>query len=480
MTLSGSFWNFWSHTSQAPPKPRRRTAVLTEQYVETIGGGSKDAFSTPPCFDPAIGDPRLPVELTVHIVLLAAREIALESQGDDSDASASQRLLDLARVNRVCHRAILSTFLLPNLTLYGMHQIRAFAISLDKDRLGTRALARSRVDTLTLRAPSLASLKEGYKRALFDASQAQSHFEKDLIPFIRILLRHCTSIKALHLEGVPHGLTGPLHAISWQLKEFACLIGHYGRDLKQDFWLPDRWTSLTELQLHGPQFRLTPTTACALASLPRLKKLALIVPVIITCPTNLPPESMDTWLGRDSKLGINPLQILIDRSTSLEYLLLVGHGERDYVGNTAKDRMWLSNLRFPLTNSERKVRLELVTAIRRYERSSDDEVGQARTRVHPCEVSAWMMGCVRRGLHWFENEQGVRGGRGKEELDHWVETFELLDRGPSTTATSAMMSRTGSNNTPARRTQQQQQRVNEAIDAVDMLSDDDEGSSDEA
>ncbi|SOV09605.1 uncharacterized protein UDID_08669 [Ustilago sp. UG-2017a] len=463
MTLSGSFWNFWSHTSQAPPKPRRRTAVLTEQYVETMGGGSKDAFSTPPCFDRVIGDPRLPVELTVHIVLLAAREVALESQGDDSDASASQRLLDLARVNRVCHGAILSTLLLPNLTLYGMHQIRAFAISLDKDRLGTRALARSRVHTLTLRAPSLASLKEGYKRALFDASQAQSHFEKDLIPFIRILLRHCTSIKALRLEGVPHGLTNLLHSICWQLEEFACLIGHYGRDLKQDFWLPDRWTSLTELQLHGPQFRLTATTACALASLRQLKKLALIVPVIIRCPINLPPEWMDTWLGRDSKLGINPLQILIDRSTSLEYLLLVGHGERDYVGNTAKDRMWLSNLGFPLTNSERKVRLKLVTAIRRYERSSDDEVGQARRRVHPCEVSAWMMGRVRRGLHWFENEQAVRGGRGKEELDHWIESFELLDRGPPAHSTTTAES------------------VNQAIDAVDMLSDDDdEGSWDEA
>ncbi|KAJ1020249.1 hypothetical protein NDA18_005848 [Ustilago nuda] len=466
MTLSGSFWNLASHTCQAPSKPRRRTAVLTEQYVETIGGGSKDAFSTPSCFDAAIGDPRLPVELTVDIVLLVAREIALESQGDESDASASQRLLDLARVNRVCHGAILSTLLLPKLTLYGMHQIRAFAISLDKDRLGIRALGRRRVHTLTLRRPRLASLKEGYKGALFDASQAQSHFEKDLLPFIRILLRYCTSIKALHLEGVPHGLTAPLEAISWQLEEFSCLIGHYGRDLKQDFWLADRWTSLTELQLHGPQLRLTATTACALGSLRQLKKLALIVPVIIACRSNLSSESMDTWLRRDSKLGINPLQILIDRSTSLEYLLLVGHGEKDYVGNTAKHRIWLSNLGIPLTNSQGKLRVKLVTAIRRYERNSDGEVGQARTRVHPCEVSAWMMGRVQRGLHWFENEEAVRASSSKEQLDYWVETFELLDRGASTTATSA--GRTGSNNTPARHTrQQQQQRVNEAIDAVE-------------
>lgn len=198
-----------------------------------------------------------------------------------------------------------------------------------------------------------------------------------------------------------------------------------------------------------------------------------MVPGIIPSISNFPPESMDLSRGLDSMLRINTLQILIDRCTTLEHLLLVGHAEKDYIGNTTQLRMWLSNLCTSLGDADHKVRLELVTAIRRYE-GSDDQVGPSRTRVHPCEVSAWMMSRAQKGLHWFET-QPHDARLGKEELDYFVETFEFLDRTPSTTAaTSAMMSRTGSNSTPARQLgAQQQQRVNQAIEAVDMLSDQD-------
>uniref|UniRef100_V5EAH0 Uncharacterized protein n=1 Tax=Kalmanozyma brasiliensis (strain GHG001) TaxID=1365824 RepID=V5EAH0_KALBG len=62
--------------------------------------------------------------------------------------------------------------------------------------------------------------------------------------------------------------------------------------------------------------------------------------------------------------SINPIQILIDRCPSLEMLLLVGHAESDYVGFTEKYRRWLRRLRRPRLN-DTKVRLELVTVLRR-------------------------------------------------------------------------------------------------------------------
>ncbi|SPO30513.1 uncharacterized protein UTRI_06443 [Ustilago trichophora] len=468
MTLSDSLWSFarlgssWSH-SVPPPKPRRRTAIYTQQHIETIGGGSDASILLPPVpQDSTIGNPRLPLELIVHVILLAAQDISLQVA-----STSTAQLLELARVNRASHRAVLSIFLLPNLRLYGMHHIRAFAISLDKDRLGIRDLARSRVSTLTLRARSLSSFSHGYGPALFDASQAQVHFEKHLVPFIRLVLSHCTSLQTLHIEAVPRGLSRALTSISPQLHEFSCLMGHYGADLDKDFWLPNRWTNLTHLQLHGPRFRITPDTARMLSSLPALKKLALVVPMIVASATQSSSQDLD----------VNPLQTLIDLHPTLELLLLVGHAERDYVGYTEKYRHWMRNLRYPRLGSSTLCRVELVTALRRSssmeeEEEEQEEVAASRLRVHPCEVSAWMMGRSQQGIQWFDGED--EGG----ELDFWVESFQLADSHPSSssataTTTSVTMSRTASH---ARQNRLHQQRVADAIEAADMLSSDDEGS----
>lgn len=477
MTLPESFWSFarltesWKH-SATPLKPRRRTAVFTQQHIETIGGASDDYVSPP---DPTLGVPRLPVELIVQIVLQAAHELVLNNQ-----QASSARLLELARVNRVCHRAILFTLLLPDLHLYGLQQIRAFAISLDKNRLGIRNLSRNGVRSLTFRARSLHSLQHGYGPALFDASQAQSHFEKDLLPFIRIILSHCESLQDLRIEGVPRGLQRSLGALSTRLDAFDCLMGHYGGDLDRDFWLPNRWTNLTALQLHGPRFRFTPHAAAALASLPQLTRLGLVVPMIVSSPSSPPTES-GTEMGYELDLAgrINPLQILIDRSSKLQLLLLVGHGEKDYVGYGPKYRIWLRELRQQrlATPYKPKVRVELAIAIPKYTNVESEDMEAARKRVHPCGVSAWMMGRAQRGSQWFDADQDDRNL--DEDLDYYIDTFELTDHSSTTpttvgtAATSAMMSR-ASSATPlsARQHRIQQQRAIEAIEAVDMLSDD--------
>lgn len=486
MTISDSFWSFarlaesWSSTP-SPPKPRRRTAVYTQQHIETIGGGNENAVRFSP-FGDVLGNPRLPVELIVHIVLLAAQDISLE----EPDAASAQ-LLELARVSRACHRAIYSTFLLPDVCLYGLQQLRSFAVALDKDRLGIRTLARTRMHSLTVRARGHSSLQHGYGPALFDASQAQTHFEKDLLPFIRIVLSHCHELQTLHLEGVPRGLQRHLARLSVKLGEYSCLVGHYGADLDRDFWLANRWTNLEHLQLHGPRFRFAPSTATTLAGLPRLKKLGLIVPMIVSS-TASPAMAADTGFDAvelDMSGNINPLQILIDRCSTLQVLLLVGHAEKDYVGYTEKYRRWLRSLRRRrLADADTAtIRLQLVTSLRRCSVADDEDSVAPRRRVHPCEVSAWMMGRCRRGLHWFES--GEQDSQQGAELDHWIESFELADHpsnasSTATTATSsALMSRTGSNSIAAAgaRTWQPQnstRATDDAIQAVDMLPEDDD------
>ena len=413
----------------------------------------------------------------MHIVLTAAQHVSSDAEHN----TRSKRLVELASISRACHRAILSRLLLPDLCLYGFEQIRSFAVSLDQDRIGIGGLARTRLQILTLRARSLASLQHGYGPALFDASQAQTHFERNLVPFVRIIVSHCHALKTLHLEGVARGLERPFAQLSNRLQEYSGLMGHYGADLERDFWQGSRWSRLTQLQLHGPRFRFTAQTATTLAGLPRLEKLGLVVPMIVAASASPPTGASGQVAGIELDVtgSINPLQILIDRCENLQVLLLVGHAEKGYVGYTQKYRHWLGSLRqarLANTWAAGKLRLELVSALRRS--SSQDAESMASRRVHPCEVSAWMMERARHGVQWFDESSG-RGKQG--ELDFCIESFELALH-PSTTstaATSTLMSRSGSDTRAAAAARMYATRIEEAIDAVDMLSDDDEASADE-
>lgn len=354
---------------------------------------------------PLSSSPHLPTELIVEIVLLAA---------SDSSLSTSEQL-DLARVSRACHRAIFSTLLLPSVCLSTSRQIVAFAIALDKNRLSLRNLASARTHNLVFRTST--SISNGYGPALFDAASAQSYFEKQLLPFIRIILTHCISVKVLHVEGVPRNLK-QLNTLAFGMKELGCLVGHYGSALPPSFFDADRWTSLTHLQLHGPQFRFGPTTAALLSSLPKLSHLALVVPKIVDAD------------------GTNPLQVLIDTKTNcLSQLLLVGHAETEYVGCTEKYRSFLKLLT-QNHNAGEEVRIDLVTVIRK------DTADRGKKRVHPVEVSRWMFDRSKRATHWFDKDEEEGG---EEGLEYWVEDWTPAAFDPTSSSAVTSAPRTGTN-----------------------------------
>lgn len=231
-------------------------------------------------------------------------------------------------------------------------------------------------------------------------------------------------------------------------------MGHYGSDLEPWFWAPSRWTELAHLQLHGPHFRLNAFNAASLAALPRLRRLALVVPKII-----------------DSEEVANPLQVLLDGSAHLERLILVGHAEKDYVGNADGYRRYLRTLRQP---EGRTVKVTLVVAIRKYTGESEAE-GRGR-RLHPSEVSQWVFDRSVSGKQWFDDDQ--TDGAENERLEHWGESWD-----PPEASAPASANRTGTNTPlPPRRgpihQPEQEEEVAEmetAIEPADMaVSSDDE------
>lgn len=399
----------WNQPASAPAVVRPRARKV--QHIETIGGGAT------PTTVPLVA--RLPTELVVHIVLIAA------------DAASSRQRLELARVSRACHRAILSTLLLPNVRLYA-EQLRAFAIALDKNRLGIRELARTRVRRLTVRT--------GKVEGLFDASQAQVRFERHMLPFLRLALGYLDGVQGLVVQGVPKQLE-----LSG-LREMACIMGHWGGDVQRGFWQPQSWTELKDLQLHGPHFRLTPQTAATMAALPALRRIALVVPAIV-------PQASEVE-GLQVAGRINPLQVLLDRCTSLEVLLLVAHAERDYVGYAERYRAWLRTLR---KSAAPQATIQMVTVFR---------TEAAAGRMHPCEVSDWMVHRAQHGQHWFDTEST----HPDEALEYVLESFE-----PATPASSLPTSTTGGS-TPFGVATPHSRRQEDPIDPAELLADDSDDS----
>ncbi|SNX87758.1 uncharacterized protein MEPE_06469 [Melanopsichium pennsylvanicum] len=479
MTLSDSFWSFsriagsWTHSAPQSTAPCSKV-VFTQQHIETIGGSNHVTLSPSRMDDMIKGHPRLPVEIVVHIVLFAAAEIVCS----DHVETHSYRLLGLARVNKPCHRAIVSLYLLPRLNLFGFTQIRSFAVALDQDHLYLRNLANTRVKHLIIRARGLRCLQHGYGPALFDASQAQTHFEKNLLPFIRIILSHCKSVQKLDIEGVPKGLQKTLENASKRLDGFSCLMGHYGSELERNFWKSSRWTKLNQLQLHGPRFRFTTTTASVLSHLPHLKKLALVVPMIVC--TSIDDTAHDIGIEMDLTRRNNPLQILVDRMPNLQHLLLVGHEEKDYVGYTEKYRNHLRSLRQPRLSTNR-VNVELVTVIRKYTHTHVETDAISSKRVHPSKVSAWMMTRSQHDLQWF-NQKSEAPTNVDEELDFWIERFEISQHPSNLSSTvdttTALMNRIPSYH-PQHQSTQQQHRVVDIIEAADMLDNNDDDDEEE-
>ncbi|CAD6938184.1 unnamed protein product [Tilletia controversa] len=226
-----------------------------------------------------------------------------------------------------------------------------------------------------------------------------------------------------------------------------------------------RWDRLESLQLLGPRFRLTCSSARTLGlGLPRLKRLALVMPNIMP-PSRSTPEGEDAnttdedegddpeEVGRDLFLRMSPLQVLIDTlcpsdsilppkdshtssteekpsSPIFEHLLIVGHDLPIYVGSSTKLRRWIEGLQYRVrrrtpspADHDRRYYLDPDS---RFGDSStgangweeEEEVQQPQIQLltarlspnedaaddalppHPLQIARWMLRRTRTQTHW--------------------------------------------------------------------------------
>ncbi|KAK0549784.1 hypothetical protein OC844_006814 [Tilletia horrida] len=249
-----------------------------------------------------------------------------------------------------------------------------------------------------------------------------------------------------HSAHVQRRTKDPLAAFRSSLRELVCMQNVLGAgdlvdQLNIDSLPPPtlgRWDRLESVQLVGPRFRLTCSSARTLAlGLPSLKRLALVMPNVMP-PTSTGDGDGDDnddaddpeELGRDLFLRMSPLQLLIDtlcppdtqQSTQFEHLLLVGHDLPNYVGSATKLRRWVEGLQYRVrqpaaqepryyTNADERYadidpadldvvqpRVQLITARMRENRRTI--ATQSSTHAHPLAFARWMLRRARTRTHW--------------------------------------------------------------------------------
>jgi hypothetical protein len=391
-------------------------ATLKSTPLQVIGGAKtytaqwdsrKPSTSRLPPRVIITGPPRLPTELTTYIVILAAQ---LYTEDADSDSSA---LLQLARVDRAAHHAVLTRFILPELRLCGVHQIVSFSRDLQSNVLNLQNQVQ-RVKKLTVwRARERATLEFMRATSLFSGAEEVAHFEKATLEPLKVILSYCNNIEHLSLDMPARVLDtrtskseGQKH-LGQSLKELVTLLSVYGGDLNESLWSPGnsyapKWNNLTHLQLHGPRFRMTSLTALAISQLPSLTHLALIMPLLVQphLPLNGSSAVVDAQVdsSRDALGRCNVLQILIDAlGHRMQTLLLVCHDIESYVGNVQRLGPWMRTLQWKCNtkkstlNGFQGTKLVLVTA---------RPLNPLQTTPHPSLYSKWMLQRADRGDHW--------------------------------------------------------------------------------
>lgn len=386
------------HSSARPP----RTCIVTEQHIETIGGTDK-----PQRF---FGNPRLPIELVISIALLAARDAIVN--GDQAE--------HFSLINRACHKAILCQLQLPRLCLSGAAQMRAFLRSLELNTDGFRSLASSRVQTLAFRRHET-KIQGSQRPSLFDASSAQLAFERECMPLVRSILSCLVAVERLTIEGVPRSLVAmPRHKLTFdrvfaRITSLDCLTGHYAGGIDPTFWDPSssRWARLTHLQLHGPQFRFNTAIAQALGQLPSLTHLALVVPAIVRTDAQDFARQELSLIDRQS-----PLQTLVDCCTHLQVLLVVAHTDKRFVGYVERLRFYLRAVHQNVAPGSQRLRIQLVTLM-------PASAPEPADRMHPLEVSTWMMDRAQLCLQWSFDPEIDYGTRDEpSELRYYTEAWD--------------------------------------------------------
>ncbi|KAE8241998.1 hypothetical protein A4X13_0g7172 [Tilletia indica] len=369
----------------------------------------------------------LPVEIVAEILVFAAA---------DSELSNTQRL-ELCRVCRAGHFAIHSRILFPSIHLNSPSQVHALAATFRTshllERIARRVTRSLSIIILTDNDNGKTTPTHPSDNSLYTSIQRQADLEQNLTTPLRLLLSIFTSLDFLHIDMTPAPLDyrlrrtavlsnkssttppkqtwtwsrpaishtahaerrthDPLSAFRSHLVELVCMQNVLGAgDFVDQLSIFDpispnpalahsptigQWDRLESLQLLGPRFRLTCSSARTLAlGLPRLKRLALVMPNIMpppSSPSNAGEDDGETAddpeeVGRDLFLRMSPLQILIDtlcpsdtilspKSASssvldntsppiFEHLLIVGHDLPNYVGNSTKLRRWIEGLQY--------------------------------------------------------------------------------------------------------------------------------------
>ena len=396
------------------------------QVVETIG-----ASREPPALHegrmprirgqaPSLGAPRLPVSVLKRIALVAAGDVdawddcADNAQGADGAKAAgrtvraasrgSGRALRIALVCRAWHATVFSQVLLPHVVLTGERQVRAFCAGLENDTAGIAGLAMRCVQSVTVLQHSVdTSIPHG---ALYDGVANTRRFTQLVDAALQILLTRCLALRRVALQCEPFSLDvrrreSPhvvlLAGVRSRLEELVCLQSPWAGDVADALWLPASpprpaapWTSLTHVQLHGPRLRFTTHTALALAQLPHLTHLALVVPSVVRL--------------RNAALQGCPLQALVQHAPHLERLIVVAHRDEHWIGAEQRLRPTLTALvRTVREPEERQVRVSLVVA----ERVGGVTPWDPSTRVHPGMFSDWVLSRGMRGNAWDYEERGV-------------------------------------------------------------------------
>ncbi|EPQ30613.1 uncharacterized protein PFL1_02137 [Pseudozyma flocculosa PF-1] len=376
--------------------------------------------------------------------------------------------------------------------------VESLRAALERDRHGFRALASARLRKLDVRLHSTRSAhgNEGAddhsasagsyacaarsppaKRfALYDAAEAQARFERATLRSLRHILSTCLQIEALSLECMPRALEQlsprpasslsvssaasqakrlqeersqqrQLDVLASRVRHLSCHLSVYAGQFNDAFWAPTpspstspsngRWAALTHLQLYGPRFRFTEATARALASLPSLEQLALIMPLVVQQGNNATgleggagvDDGDDAVSWSDASFDLagrrNVLQTLVSGARRLRLLLVVGHDNRQYVGWTDRYRPWLRALHRPRpslrsrssTSNEEVyggeagtaaspslslLRIQLLTARERGSGAEEEAATRMTTSraAHPSLFGRWMMDRTERGRQW--------------------------------------------------------------------------------
>lgn len=363
--------------------------------LETIHGGSCAGLARPP---------RLPMSVL--------KEVALDVVAcDPHPRRAAARL---ARTCRAWLVALYGQVLLPDLVLRGEAALRHFCFSITRNVLGLGSLVARHTHTLSV----LQDAHGGAPEALFDGVARTRRFGLETAELLRMALRRCSALRRLRIQCEPLALdlrdgAGGLIASRAALHELVCLQSPWAGDAIDAVWRAGTphapWRALSHIQLHGPRSRLSVRTADALAELPALTHLALIMP---------------SFVGAHGTRSAEPvLAAIVERLPHLAQLLIVGHDEEHWVGATRHLRAALERLHVRCPTQ----RLELTLVTAQVPRDESDPM----QRAHPGQYSDWML---RRALH----DEHWHFGPATDDMPYVVETWTVPYAPPTAPSDTAL------------------------------------------